>query len=62
MVSSNHGKENIALVAIDEAHCIEDWLLFFSFKLTGVEILEKYFSKINGLRAVTNAPFMALWH
>ena len=64
-----HGKKNIVVVAVDEAHCIEDWLVAFIHALRGIAYniislrgkdFRTVFSKIGGLRAVTSVPFMAL--
>ena len=62
-------KKNIVVVAVDEAHCIEDWLVAFVHTLPGITYniislrgkdFRTAFSKIGGLRAVTSVPFMAL--
>ena len=64
-----YGKRNIVLVAVDEAHCIEDWLVAIPDIMDSVLIIfltfrgkdfRTAFSKIGGLRAHTSAPFIAL--
>ena len=32
LFSKSHIKKNLALVAIDEVHCVLDWLLIFNIK------------------------------
>ena len=61
-------KRNLALVAVDEAHCIHEWLDYHVHTL--VLAMNKLFCRgadfrtsfrsIGGLRALTDAPFMAL--
>ena len=63
----------VALVAIDEAHCISEWLVYTIaiLKKTCVtnfvcwhknrgEKFRTAFRQLGGLRALTSAPFMAL--
>ena len=68
LFSKTRIKKNLALVAIDEVHCVLDWLLTLVYNITIIIKMSFYrgkdfrtaFSKLGGLRALTNAPFMAL--
>ena len=67
-------QRNLVLVAIDKAYCISEWLvqhtcskldvsigsIFVPLSYLGVVISETAFTRIGGLRALTEAPFMAL--
>lgn len=69
-----HVKRNLALVAIDEAHCICEWLVhnFIRYSIVRFKYSCEYiyfcrgpnfrtaFKKLGGLRAIAEAPFMAL--
>lgn len=59
-------KRHLALVAVDEAHCIPEWL-GHQFMLLHCHVwvfrgsdFRTSFRRIGGLRALTSAPFMAL--
>ena len=68
LFSKTRIKKNLALVAIDEVHCVLDWLLTLVYNIAIIIEMSFYrgkdfrtaFSKLGGLRALTNAPFMAL--
>ena len=58
-------KKNLVVVAVDEAHCVEEWLgiTFCFFESLSLLFSQKgwtSFRKIGGLRALCDAPFMAL--
>ena len=69
MFSNNYVKKHLVLIAVDEAHCISDWSVKGQF-LVACEYMNMFvyrgckfrpsFEKIGGLRALTNAPVMAL--
>ena len=74
MLDSAYVKQQLVLVAVDEAHCIPEWLVCrvkMSFLVNavfpcvnnliyrGVEF-RKAFRRIGELRALVNVPFMAL--
>lgn len=56
------------MVAVDEVHCVLDWLLIFLQNIAIIIQIYFYrgkefrtaFRKLGCLRALTNAPFMAL--
>ena len=66
--------ENLALVAIDEARCISEWLIHSSVPSSSYSVTkfvfisgshrgDKFrsaFRNLGGLRALTNAPVVAL--
>ena len=66
-------KKNLALVAVDEAHCIPEWFVHVhevDFLNYGIhcsciiayrgEDFRKEFRSMGGLRALTDVPFIAL--
>ena len=69
-----HVKKNLVLIAIDEAHCICEWLVnSIPLYVMYLKIQTRYhvlfcrgpkfrtaFRKLGGLRAITKAPIMAL--
>ena len=63
VISSETFKARLVLVAVDDAHCISEWLgnsrvvSLYCLILVGVRT---DFEKIGGLRALTSVPFMAL--
>lgn len=72
VLSSETFKKQVVLIAVDEAHCISEWLVRLSiicssslehyvFKmLNRGKDFRKSFKMIGGLRALMSAPFMAL--
>ena len=68
MFSQPYVKKNLVVVAVDEAHCVEEWLgiifcflsLYRCFSHNRGESFRISFRKIGGLRALCDAPFMAL--
>lgn len=63
-------RENLCLVAVNEAHCITEWygsqqlkgLCMYTFRFVNLcrgNDFRKAFRKIGGLRALTVAPFVA---
>lgn len=71
LFSTSCYKRNLVLIAVDEAHCISDWLVKYGLKFVlGLLILfilidrgtdfRVAFSKLGSLRAQTSVPFMAL--
>lgn len=66
LFQSSFFKENLALIAVDEAHCIAEWFgliivyaILLSRPYRGSDF-RTCFRSIGGLRALTNAPLMAL--
>ena len=62
-------QRSVCKVAIDEAHCIHEWLVYgchihhvnYNYHaLSRGESFRKSFQEIGGLRAIIEAPFMAL--
>ena len=64
-------RQHLAVIAVDEAHCISDWLGFLNVYIhvyTCVLLLiclrgsgfRESFARLGGLRALSKAPFMAL--
>ena len=68
LFSKPHIKKNLVLVSVDEVHCVLDWLLILTQNIAIIIQISFYrgkdfrtaFRKLGGLRALTNAPFMAL--
>ena len=72
MFLSPQFKEKLALIAVDEAHCIVEWLESCLFVLciscftlhvyctSRGKDFRKCFKKIGGLRALTDMPIMVL--
>ena len=65
--SCDYVKEHLALVAVDEAHCIVDWFVVIvvverrlNYSVNRGCDFRTSFSKIGNLRALTKVPFMAL--
>ena len=59
-------KKHLALLAVDEAHCIPEWYYFVNVFLVaylqcvGGQIFEQHLEVLGGLRALVDVPFMAL--
>ena len=61
-------KKHLTLVAVDEAHCIPEWLGLLAIGCIVLVMYAQYrgsefrtsFTRIGGLRALADVPFMAL--
>ena len=73
VLEKQHVKKNLVLIAINEAHCICEWLVNIPLYIMYLKIKTRYhvlfcrgpkfrtaFQKLGGLQAITKAPTMAL--